>query len=57
MVSFDVTGTEIGSPPAQAQRKQWSSPRVIMSEVRQDTAGGLFVNVNESTTPGYGTIS
>lgn len=57
MVSFDVIESGIEFAPVQAQRKRWIPPRVITSEIRQDTAGGILVLVSEITSPGLGTIS
>lgn len=35
-------------------RKPWATPRVIEASVQRETAGGAFVLVFDSTSPGFG---
>ena len=35
-------------------RRPWATPRVIEASVQHETAGGAFVLVPDSTSPGFG---
>ncbi|MGB7036859.1 MAG: hypothetical protein WBD71_15200 [Xanthobacteraceae bacterium] len=48
MSEFDPTATDSTDPPAERERKLWSTPRLIVSEL-QSSEGGA-VNVAEATS-------
>jgi hypothetical protein len=48
MPNFENSNHPDGEFGAGGERKAWSTPRVIVSDVRQGTAGGTAVDNNEN---------